>query len=211
MAVHLLNTFERDKTGKEAAKKIRMKGFIPAVLYGSKGNKNLSVKTSEFEVLFEEIGEHSIITLEIDGKGKAEVIVKDFQLDPVKKDIIHVDFFEIQMDKLLKTEIPIRVIGVANGVKKGGILETYIRDIEIECFPKDMPDFISVNIENLEIGNSFHVRDIKVDKKLRIVSNPDQVVLTVGAPTKIVTPVEEAPAAEVEKPAEEEKVTEQGK
>jgi large subunit ribosomal protein L25 len=194
MAVHTLETTERVKTGKEAASKMRHSGYIPAILYGHKGTKNLSVKASDFEALFEEIGEHSIITLKIADKQKAEVIVKDFQLDPVKRSIIHIDFFEIEMGKALRTAIPVKVEGVSSGVKKGGILETFIRDIEIECLPKDIPDHISVDVTNMEIGDSIHVKDLQIAENLRVISNPEQVVLIVGHPTKVAAP---APAPEV--------------
>jgi len=194
MTGYSLKTVLRGKTGKEAAKKFRAEGSIPAVLYGHKGNKNLTIKASEFETLFEEIGEHSIITLSVGDKEKAEVIVKDFQLDAVKKNIIHVDFFEIEKDKTLRTAVPVKIEGTSFGVKKGGILEVFMRDIEIECLPKDIPDFITVSVENLDIGNNLHVKDIKVAKEIRVISNPEKVVLTIGTPTKVAAPVE-APAA----------------
>jgi large subunit ribosomal protein L25 len=206
MAVHTLDTVKREKTGKEVVKKVRKQGYIPAVLYGHKGNTNLSVKASDFEALFEEIGEHSIITLNIENKEQTEVIVKDFQLEPVKRTVIHVDFFEIERGKVLRTAVPVKVEGVPAGVKKGGILETFIRDVEIECLPRDIPDFLSLNVEHLEIGDSLHVKDLKVAETVRIIPNPDQVVLIVGHPTKVVapTPAPEAAPAEEETPAAEE-------
>jgi len=205
MAVNVLDVNKREKTGKEIAKKLRREGYIPAVLYGHKGTKSVSVKESDFLNFFEEVGEHSIISLNIDGGEKAEVIVKDFQLHPIKKNIIHVDFFEIEKGKLLKTEIPIRVEGTAKGVKKGGILEVFIRDIEIECLPKDIPDFILVNIEDLGVGDSLHIKDIKVEENITILDNSEQVIITIGTPTVIKAPVEEKEKAlpEGEAPAEE--------
>jgi large subunit ribosomal protein L25 len=208
MASETLNSLFREQTGKEIAKKLRMEGNIPAVLYGHSGTKALSVKALEFENLFEIIGEHSIITLNIDGKENVEVIVKDFQLDPVKKKIIHVDFFEIEKGKLLKTGIPVKAIGTAIGVKKGGILELFIRDIEIECLPKDIPEGIVLNIENLDVGDSLHVKDVHVSEKIKLLANPEQVILTIGTPTKITAPVEEVeevPEAEEAPPVEEKK------
>jgi len=209
MAVHTLATFTREKTGKEVSKKVRFKGLIPAVLYGHKGNKVLSVKASDFEALFEEIGEHSIITLNIEDKEQTEVIVKDYQIDPVKRNIIHVDFFEIEKGKTLRTAIPIKVDGIPQGVKKGGILESFIRDIEIECLPKDIPDHISVDVSNLEIGDTLHVKDLMVGANLRVISNPDQAVLIVGHPSKVAAVVPavapEAAPVEGEAPTEEKK------
>ncbi len=198
MAIRTLDIQERDKTGKEIAKKIRKDGYIPAVLYGHKGTKVLSVKAYDFISLFEEIGEHSIIMLNIDGKEKAEVIVRDFQLHPVKKNVLHVDFFEIEKGKLLKTAIPIKVLGEPVGVNKGGILEIFVREFEIECLPKDIPDFIAVDIEKLDIGDSLHISDMVVDEKYTLLASPDQVVVTIGTPSII-----KAPEVEIEEELEE--------
>ena len=205
MADRILDIQLREKTGKEAARKERQRGFIPAVLYGIKGNKILTVNAKDFEKMFEDIGEHSIISLNIDNKDKAEVIVKDFQLDPVNKHIIHIDFLEFEKGKALKTEVPIRVLGTSAGVKKGGILETFLRDLEIECLPKDIPDFLEIEVTDMEIGDSIHTRDIRVDDKIKVLTNPEQVVVTIGMPTKIEVPVEEEEVvlAEGEVPAEE--------
>ncbi len=205
MATRTLDIKGRDKTGKEIAKKIRRDGYIPAVLYGYKGTKILSVKAYDFISLFEEIGEHSIITLNIDGKEKAEVIVRDFQLHPVKRNILHVDFFEIEKGKLLKTEVPIKVQGESVGVKKGGILEVSAREIDIECLPKDIPDFILVDIGELEIGDSIHIKDIVVNEKISVLTNPEQVVITIVTPSVI-----QAPEEEVEEELEEGEVPEEG-
>jgi large subunit ribosomal protein L25 len=208
MAEYILNIEERTSTGKEAARKVRQQGFIPAVLYGFKGNRILSVRASEFVKIWGEIGEHSILNLSIGDKEQAEVIVKDFQIDPVTKKIIHIDFLEFEKGKVLRTEIPIYVVGTAKGVKMGGILETFIRDIEIECLPGDIPDSIVIDVTDLEIGNSLHARDIKLDPKIKILTNAEQVVVTVGMPTKIEVPVEEAVVAPAEGVVPEEEVEE---
>lgn len=207
MKEHVLDIKIREKTGKEEAKKLRQKGYIPAVIYGRKGNRTVAVKAKEFEKVFDEIGEHSIINLKIDEIGNTEVIIKDFQLDPVRRNIIHIDFLEFERDKLLKTEVPIKILGTSKGVKKGGILETFLRDLEIECLPRNIPDFIPINIDELDIGDSVHVRDIKTAEGIRIVDNPDQVVITIGTPTKVEIPVVEVAAAPAEAAAPiEEKV-----
>ncbi|MCK4924081.1 MAG: 50S ribosomal protein L25, partial [Spirochaetes bacterium] len=174
-------------------------------LYGIKGNKILTVKTKDFEKMFEEIGEHSIINLNIDNKDKAEVIVKDFQLDPVTKHVIHIDFLEFEKGKALKTEVPIHVIGNSKGVKVGGILETFLHDLEIECLPRDIPNSVVIDVTHMDIGDSLHARDITVEDKIKILTNPEQVVIAIGMPTKIEEPVEEEEAvpAEGEVPAEE--------
>jgi large subunit ribosomal protein L25 len=205
MADRILDIKLREETGKEAARRERQRGFIPAVLYGIKGNKILTVKAKDFEKILEEIGAHSIINLNIDNKDKAEVIVKDFQLDPVTKHVIHIDFLEFEKGKALKTEVPIHVIGTSKGVKMGGIRETFLRDLEIECLPRDIPDSIVIDVTDMDIGDSIHARDITVADKIRILTNPEQVVITIGMPTKIEIPVEEEEAipAEGEVPTEE--------
>jgi large subunit ribosomal protein L25 len=213
MTEHNLDIQLREKTGKEAAKKLRQMGYIPAIIYGRKGNRAVAVKAREFEKLFDKIGEHSIINLKIDQIGNAEVIIKDFQLDPVRRNIVHIDFLEFERDKLLRTEVPIKILGTSKGVKKGGILETFVRDLEIECLPRNIPDFIPINIDSLDIGDSIHVRDIKAAEGIRIVDNPDQVVITIGAPTKAEVPVVEVAAAPAEAaaPIEEKAVGEEEK
>jgi len=207
MAEHVLSIKERKSTGKEAARKVRQQGYIPAVLYGYKGNRILSVAAKEFIKIWEEIGEHSILNLNIEDKDKAQVIVKDFQLDPVTKEIIHIDFLEFEKGKVLRTEVPLHVVGTSKGVKKGGILETFVRDVEIECLPRDIPDSIVVDVTDLEIGDSLHARDLTIDENIKILLNPEQVVITIGTPTKIEVPVEEEEVvlAEGEAPAEEAK------
>jgi large subunit ribosomal protein L25 len=176
------------------------------------------VNAIEFGKMFEQIGEHSILTLHADDSGdEIDVIVKSFQLDPVKKHIIHIDFLEFQENKLLRTEVPLKVEGSPEGVKLGGILEVFVRDIEIECFPKDIPDSITVHVDDMDIGDSLHVRDLPSDDKVKILMNPDQVVVAIGHPTKIEAPVEEeeeelvAEGEVPEEPSEETEETEEEK
>lgn len=204
MKTHELNVIPREKLGKERAKKIRRNGLIPAEVYGSHENLHISVKAHEFERIFEEIGEHSILRLNIDNKKSVEAIVKDFQIHPVNKNIIHIDFYEIEKGKKLKTEIPIRFIGTSRGVKKGGILESFLTDLEIECLPKDIPESIEVDISQLDLGDSLHVRDISVSPGIKVLSNPEQVVVTVGVPSRAVIE-EEVSEEEAEEEAPSEK------
>ncbi len=211
MTDNILEVNEREHKGKGPVKKLRRQGFIPAIMYGYKGNKPLSVHYSEFQKLFEDIGEHAIITLTIGEKEKVDVIIKSFQLDPVKRNIIHIDFLQIQEGQVLRTEIPVKVIGTSKGIKKGGILEEYVRDIEVECLPKDIPDSIVIDVTDLDIGDSVHIKDLPVSDKLRILTNQEQVVVAVGMPSKIEEPVveeeeeleegEAAPAEEAEEEA----------
>ncbi len=209
MADNVLAIQSREQTGKGAVKKLRRQGLIPGVMYGYKGDKAVMVQGKDFLKMFEDIGEHSIITLDLDEKEKVDVIVKDYQVDPVKRNILHIDFLQIKAGQLLRTEIPVKIKGVAKGVKMGGILEEYVRDIEIECLPKDLPEAFYIDITDLDIGDSIHVKDITFGEEIRVLSNSEQVVLTVGLPSKIAEPVveeeelEEAAEAAGEGAAEE--------
>jgi len=194
----------REKTGKGPARRYRMQGYIPAVMYGYKGTKRIAVRRAEFESIFEEIGEHSIITLNLNDKEKVDVIVKDYQIDPVRKSLIHLDFLEIESGKELRTEIPIKIVGESKGVKKGGILEEFLREIEVECLPKDLPEYIELDISDLDLGDSFHVSDLKVKEGIKILSSPDQVILTIGVPSKVAAAAETTEEEEEERPEEEE-------
>ena len=206
MESKVLKATLRDKTGKGPARRYRMQGLIPAIMYGYKGNTTIAVKKSDFESVFEEIGEHSIITLNLNDEKKVNVIVKDYQIDPVKKNLIHLDFLEIETGKELRTEVPLKILGESKGVKKGGILEEFLREVEVECLPKDLPEFIELDVSDLDLGDSFHVSDLKVKEGVKILDSPDQVVLTIGVPSKVVTAAEEEAAEEeaVEEKAEEE-------
>ncbi len=194
----------REKTGKGPARRYRVQGYIPAVMYGYKGTKSIAVRRAEFESIFEEIGEHSIITLNLNDKEKIDVIVKDYQIDPIRKSLIHLDFLEIESGKELRTEIPIKIVGESKGVKKGGILEEFLREIEVECLPKDLPEYIELDISDLDLGDSFHVSDLKVKEGIKILSSPDQVILTIGVPSKVAAATETTEEEEEERPEEEE-------
>ncbi|MCD6300242.1 MAG: 50S ribosomal protein L25, partial [Dehalococcoidales bacterium] len=150
------------------------------------------------------IGEHSIITLNLNDKEKIDVIVKDYQIDPIRKSLIHLDFLEIESGKELRTEIPIKIVGESKGVKKGGILEEFLREIEVECLPKDLPEYIELDISDLDLGDSFHVSDLKVKEGIKILSSPDQVILTIGVPSKVAAAAETTEEEEEERPEEEE-------
>jgi large subunit ribosomal protein L25 len=209
MADNVLTIQSREQTGKGAVKKLRRLGLIPGVMYGYKGDKAVMVQGKKFLKMFEDIGEHAIITLDLDEKEKIDVIVKDYQVDPVKRDIIHIDFLQIKAGQLLKTEIPVKLTGVSKGVKMGGILEEYVRDLEIECLPKDLPEAFYIDISDLDIGDSIHVKDIPVGEEIRVLSNPEQVVLTIGMPSKIAEAVVEEEAVEEEAEAAGEEAAEE--
>jgi large subunit ribosomal protein L25 len=184
---------ERTETGKNAAGRIRRAGNIPCIMYGHSGKTSLTINAHEFDNKFKKMSENTIITL-VDGKKQYEVLLKDYQEDIVTGKILHVDFYEIESGKALRTHVPIHAKGTAIGVKEGGLLEQLLHGLEIECEPKDLPQSINIDVTGLNHGDSIHVRDLKLDPAVKVLNNPEQVVFTIGHHKAEV--VEEAAVAE---------------
>ncbi len=206
----------RGETRKGAARKLRAKGKIPAIFYGPRTNTiPLVVDPKELsKTLQTEAGENVLIDLDIrkgDQSDRRVVMLKDLQIDPMERAILHADFYEVTMDVMVTVEIPIHLTGKAEGVKVGGILEQVRRSLEIQCLPGDIPKSIEVDVSALKIGDSIHVREIQLEK-VKILSDPGMTVATVVPPVaeekKV---VEEVPAegAEAVEAAEEKKEKEE--
>jgi large subunit ribosomal protein L25 len=184
----------RTATGSRASRRIRRDGLIPAVIYGS-SQKTLSLVVNPKEItaiLNSETGYNSIFTLEIEGHGKQNVLIKDWLFEPVKSSLLHADFYRVAMDKTIQVTVPIRTTGEAEGVKlQSGILEIVLREVQIECLPADIPDALTVDVSALVIGKNIRVSDLKVDSKIKILSDPH---LTIA---HITTVKEEKVVAEV--------------
>jgi len=177
----------RDTKGKKS----RQAGMIPAVIYGRKFKPtSLSLDTKEFtkKVLQSEAGENLIFTLKINQNGDSQdvpVITHGIQVDPITDELLHVDLMQVIMDELITAHVPIELAGIAFGVKEeGGVLVHGLGELEIECMPADIPDKITINVQELKINHSLHVSDLKIDSKIKILSNPDEMVASVKPPTK---------------------------
>lgn len=197
----LLKAEKRTELGKGSARSLRRSDILPAVLY-AKGF-SISIKLHKKDILSKLMvagkSEHALVTIELsDDKGKKTdhwVLVKDYQLDPVRNELLHVDFIEISLKKKIKTTVPVVVTEEPAGVKKGGILQQQLRDVEIECLPTQIPDGMEVDASAVDIGHSLHVSDLKIKEGVKILSDPQDVILTVIAPVvEEVAP--EAPAEE---------------
>ena len=187
----------RSGLGKNFARRTRRSGRIPGVVYGTAaGPLPLSVDPRVVDkVLHSEAGHNAVFTLAIKGHGKTPAMIRDWQLDPVKGMLLHVDFLRIALDTRLKVKVPVEIHGEPIGVKQqGGILEIVQREIEVECLPSDIPDQFVVEVAELAINQGVRVSDLKVDTgKVRILTEPARVVVHVVAPKQV----------EEEKPAEE--------
>ena len=173
----------RTDFGKGGAKRIRKEGKIPAVIYGHNAPVSISIDAREFSKKFHTVSENTIITLQ-SGKDSYDVLVKEYQDDILTSDILHIDFFEIERGKVLKTHVPVHTSGNAVGTKMGGILEIAIHDLEIECLPKDLPHEIVIDISGLELNASVHVADIKVPEGVKVLTPEDTTVLHISVPKK---------------------------
>jgi len=219
MATVELKAKVRDKVGKESAKRDRTAGLIPAVLYGEgESPVALAVNTKEFNsVLHTRARGNVIIDLAIEGGGRGEckAIIRQIQRHPIHRDIIHVDFQHISMTKEIVVKVPIVITGESVGVKShGGILEHLLREIEVQCLPTSIPEQVTVDVSNLDIGDSLQVKHLLIEG-VKLVTDPDASVFTVVAPTvieevKVEAPVEGAEAAPAEGEAAEEKKEEGG-
>jgi large subunit ribosomal protein L25 len=197
-----LKVLERDKVGKNANKSLRKDGYIPCVMYKSnEQTRCIKVLERELARIKSTGGENALVDLVYKGKERKKVIIKDIQYHPVKGKMIHVDFFEIEMDKELETKVPLKVIGKSEGIKQGGILEHTLWELDVSCLPINIPEYIEIDISNLEIGDSLHVKDIKVPDGVKVLTDAEQSVVSVIDPREeIEEVVEEVPEEEGKEP-----------
>jgi large subunit ribosomal protein L25 len=207
MATVELKAKVRGSVGKESAKRERTDGFVPAVLYGE-GEQPLALAVNNKElhsVLHTRARGNVIIDLAIEGSGRGEckAIIREIQRHPVRRDILHVDFQHISMTKEIVVKVPIVVTGESVGVKShGGILEHLLREIEVQCLPTSIPEQVSVDVSNLDIGDSLQVKHLAIEG-IKLITDADASVITIVAPTvieevKVEVPAEGAEAVPVE-------------
>jgi large subunit ribosomal protein L25 len=192
----------RTETGRSAARRLKARGVVPAVVYGGKEKSQpLQVSARDINAMLSHAsGENILVELEIaGGKGTKTALLQEVQHSPVGGDILHVDFHAISMDEKIEASVPLEPTGIATGVKNfGGLLEQNLRSLTIECLPKDLPDKLTADVSALNIGDSIHVRDIKLPNGVVAKVNPDLTAFSVMAPVaeeEPVTPEAEAAAA----------------
>jgi len=203
----------REELGKEAVKKLRAQGLIPAVVYKGKNSLNIKVPSKDFlEVIHTKAGENVVVNLQIESKKPSRTaIIKETQYHPVRGDILHVDFNEISLTEVLTVKVPIAVKGEAEGIKEGGVLEHALWEIEVECLPTQIPENIPVDVSPLKIGDSILVKDLHLPGGVKVLSDPETTVVSLAVPRveeeEVAKPEEEAVEPEVimeKKPEEEE-------
>ncbi len=179
MEAKKLNVEKREGGGKSVAGRLRGTGKIPAVIYGHTEPTSIAVDAREFRNAFRRITQNTIVELHMPG-GVREVLVKDYQKDNLTGQVLHVDFYEFEKGKALRTRVPVRLVGNPVGVKEGGILESLLHALEVECLPKDMPEEIVLDISELALDRAMHVRDLTLPAGVRAIPAPDQVVCLVA-------------------------------
>src|SRR5881392_322101 len=186
----------RTETGRSAARRLKARGIVPAVVYGGK-EKSQSLQVSARDInamLSHASGENILVELEIAGeKATRTALLQEVQHSPVGGDVLHVDFHAISMDEKIQADVPLEALGLATGVKNfGGLLEQNLRVVAVECLPRDLPDKITVDVSALNIGDSIHVRDIRLPSGVVAKTPIDLTAFSVLAPV-----VEEEPVAAV--------------
>lgn len=200
-----INAEKREEFGKGAARNLRRNDMIPAILY--RGGGSIPIKFSKKELsqfINKTAGEQMMINLKFADGGSKPALMKDYQVDPVNGELLHADFFEVSLTEEVKVTVHVTTIGEPVGVKRDkGILQYLLREIEVECLPDRIPGHIRIDISGLEIGQSFRVSDLKVEEGIKILSDPEEVIVNIIAPAveaEVVAPAEAITAPEAAEP-----------
>ncbi len=191
----------RDGRGKNEARRLRRSGRLPAVLYGGEltGGVSLVVDPDEVHrILHSESGVNTLIALSVGAGVSSQVMVREFQLDPISNMLLHVDFYRPALDKVITVTVPVMLVGEPAGVKQqGGLLDFVQRDVQVECLPREIPEHIEIDVSELLIGQGVRLRDLLEGVLWTPVSEPETLLVHVVAPK-----VEEEAAAAEEEAAE---------
>ncbi len=190
---------KREEHGKGAARSLRREGMVPAVLYREGKSQPIKLSKKELARLINSVsGEQVMVNLEFGDGEKKLALLKEYQKDPIKGELLHTDFFEVSLTEEVRITVHVSVAGEPIGVKRdGGILQHTLREIEIECLPDKIPAKVEVDISNLEIGQALHVSDIKFEEGVKVLTDQGDVIANVIAPV-----VEAEPAAAEAAPVE---------
>lgn len=191
-----LEAVTRETRGKNEARRQRVAGRIPAVVYGSGEPVAITVDPKQLSrLMHSEAGINALISLQLDGTA-TPVIVKDYLLQPVTQQLLHADFYRVNMDKKVQVKVQVRVHGEPRGVKQqGGVLDFLHREVDVESLPGDIPEHIDIDVSNLMIGDGVHVRDVTGGQKWVSLNPPELLLVHVVAPRVV---VEDTPAAPAE-------------
>ena len=164
---------------KNHARRVRVQGLIPAVVYGA-GKESVAVTVDPrviTKILYSESGHNTIFDLTIEGAGVTKAMIVDWQNEPIKGKLLHIDLKRIAMDKAMRVSVTVQLTGVPTGVKNsGGMLSQVLHEVEIECLPTDIPGHIDVDVSNLEINGAIHISDLPHSDKIKFLGEEDALV-----------------------------------
>lgn len=210
---NLLEALPRTAGTKNDARRVRRQGKVPAVVYGA-GKQAIAVSVDPRQVariLQSETGHNTVFDLAVDGERSKAMIV-DWQYEPIKGALLHIDVKRIAMDQKLRVNVPIELVGEAAGVKQqGGILEQILREVEVECLPGDIPNTVELNVAELVFGTVLRVLDLPKNDKVKYLTDPDQPVAHIISVKEEVVPTAEVVAGEAAAAPAEPEVIKKGK
>src|SRR5436190_20836076 len=187
-----------ESRGKNEARRVRVTGKIPAVVYGAKKDSiAVTVDPKQIaKILHSDSGHNTIFDLQIEKAGKEKVMIVDWQYDPIKSHLLHIDLKRIDMTQTIKVSVPITLVGEAAGVKQqGGILDQVLREVEIECLPADIPSSLDADISELVFGQVLRVADLPHAGSIKFITDENQAVAHITSVKEEVAPTPEAVAA----------------
>lgn len=188
-----LDVKPREEAGSAVSRRLRAGGLIPGVLYGD-GKKAHPFAVEERELrraLTGEHGHHAILDVVFDGQKTAHhAVLKDFQLDPVRPRLLHIDLHEVRLDQVIQSQVAVDTVGESPGVKEGGVLTIVLREVNVEALPMEVPDRLELDISSMTIGDSLRISDLAVPESVKLLDDPESVVATVTPPTRVEEPEE---------------------
>lgn len=187
---------QRSSTTKGELRQLRLQGKIPGVIYGKQLSEAALVTVNEKELqMLLRSNPNAVIEINVPAQGKQSVMVSEIQRDSLSRDVLHVDFHQINLNENVRAHVRIDAEGDSSGVREGGILQVVLHELDIQCLPNSIPDAIVVDISSLGIGESLLVSDLKLPEGVEAKSEPEMVVLTILAPQKELTEEESEDAA----------------
>ena len=215
-----LDVVKREGRGKNEARRLRAAGRIPGVVYGQRKEGKLPEGVpvavdpkAVLHILHSDSGANTLITLKLDGK-ESQVMVKEYQLDPVSHQLLHADFYQLAMDKAITVTVPVLVKGTPEGVKvQGGMLDFVTRELQVQCLPKDIPEHVDIDVSGLMLHQAIRLRDIPENPKWKALNDPDTMLVHVVLPKaeEVAAPAEGEAAAAAPAAAAEPEVIKKGK
>ena len=197
-----LQAREREGRGKNAARRLRASGMIPAVLYDDGSSTALAVPDKVVDYTLHHLGDNALYDIDL-GSGAATARIVDVQRDPVSGRLIHVDFAPVNMRERIEVTVPLHVVGESPGAEEGGVLQQVAYEVQIESLPGDIPQEITLDVSTLGMNENLTLADVELPEGVTLISDPEEVAATVTTPTEITEEDLEA-AGVVEEPSEEE-------